>query len=85
MNVSKCPRLSHMWEAVKLDRLGDKIDRYHSHDEFLRKCVTSKVTPISYQINLEPSVGNHDEAFIKGYLFLRYARRLFKKRYEVYS
>ena len=31
------------------------------------QCVTNKVTPISYQINLEPSIGNHDEAFLKIY------------------
>ena len=66
-NLQQSYRLERNWEAVKLDRLGDKIDRYHSHDEFLRKCVTNKVTPISYQINLEPSIGNHDEAFLKGY------------------
>ena len=53
--------------AVRLDRLADKIDRYKSHDEFLRKCIENKVTPLSYKVFLEPSIGNHDENFLKGY------------------
>lgn len=53
--------------AVRLDRLTDKIDRYTSHDEFLRKCIDHKVIPLSYQVFLEPSIGNHDEIFLKGY------------------
>ena len=53
--------------AVLLDRLADKIDRYKSHDEFLRKCIENKVTPLSYKVFLEPSISNHDENFLKGY------------------
>ena len=53
--------------AVKLDRVYDKIDRYNSHNEFLRKCITNNVIPISYKVGLEPSIGNHDENFLKGY------------------
>ena len=53
--------------AVRLDRLADKIDRYKSHDEFLKKCIENKVTPLSYKVFLEPSIGNHDENFLKGY------------------
>ena len=53
--------------AVKHDRLLDKIDRYTSHNEFLRRCIGGAVTPISYKIELEPSIGNHDDTFLKGY------------------
>ena len=53
--------------AVILDRLYDKIDRYNSHNEFLRKCTPDNVIPTSYKIILEPSIGNHDEKFLKGY------------------
>ena len=53
--------------TVKLDRVYDKIDRYNSHNEFLRKCITNNVIPISYKVGLEPSIGNHDENFLKGY------------------
>ena len=93
-NLQQPYRLERNWEAVKLDRLGDKIDRYHSHDEFLRKCVTNKVTPISYQINLEPSIGNHDEAFLKGCYdmlegfsrdVMKYTAEYFQERIKVFE
>ena len=53
--------------AIKLDRLVDKIDRYTSHDEFIRKCMEGNIIPNSYKIILEPSIGNHDDTFLKGY------------------
>ena len=53
--------------AVRLDRLADKIDRHKSHDEFLRKCIENNVTPLSYKVFLEPSIGNHDDNFLKGH------------------
>ena len=36
--------------SVKLDRLVDKIDRYTSHDEFIRKCMEGNIIPNSYKI-----------------------------------
>ena len=54
--------------AVKLDRMYDKIDRYNSHNEFLRKCITNNVIPISYKVGLEPSIGNHDENSLRDIL-----------------
>ena len=38
-----------------------------SHNDFLRKCSENKVIPLSYQVFLEPRIGNHDENFLKGY------------------
>ena len=59
--------LEHNYAAIKLERLTDKIDRYRSHDGFLTKCLENIVIPTSYQVFLEPSIGNHDETFLKGY------------------
>ena len=53
--------------AIRHDRLLDKIDRYKSHNEFIRKCIASKIIPLSYKVTVEPSIGNHDEEFLKGY------------------
>ena len=53
--------------ALLHDRLLDKIARYKSHNEFLRRCVTNKVIPFSYKLSVEPSIGNHDDTFLKGY------------------
>ena len=60
-------QLEKNFAALRLDRLTDKIDRYQSHEGFLKRCIENKVFPNSYQIILEPSIGNHDEKFLKGY------------------
>ena len=59
--------LERNYAALKLERLNDKVDRYKSHEEFLRRCIDNQVTPLSYKVFLEPSIGNHDENFLKGY------------------
>ena len=48
---------------IRLDRLKDKADRYSSHISFLKECKESKVIPRGLKIDLEPSIGNNDEAF----------------------
>ena len=53
--------------AIRHDRLLDKIDRYTSHNKFIRRCLTDNIIPISYKVTVEPSIGNHDEDFLKGY------------------
>ena len=53
--------------AIRHDRLLDKIDRYTSHNKFMRRCLTDNIIPISYKVTVEPSIGNHDEDFLKGY------------------
>ena len=47
-----------------LDRLYDKQARFESHKQFLQRCLQSAVTPRGLKIELEPSIGNHDEAFL---------------------
>ena len=51
-------------EAVKIDRLVDKKDRYESHIQFLTKCLTEKVVPLGLAVQVEPTIGNHDEEFL---------------------
>ena len=53
--------------AIRHDRLLDKIDRYTSHEIFIRKCIANDITPNAYKIEMEPSIGNHDDEFLKGY------------------
>ena len=68
--LTPVPELEGNRQAIKLDRLIDKIDRYNSHTYFLKKCVTENVIPNSYKVIIEPSIGNHDEKFLKGYFDL---------------
>ena len=48
---------------IKLNRLLDKKDRYESHVSFLKNCLKIGRVPNGLVINLEPSIGNHDETF----------------------
>ena len=50
-------------KIVKLNRLRDKDDRYESHISFLNDCIDIKRIPNGLVIDLEPSIGNNDEAF----------------------
>ena len=50
--------------ATKLDRLHDKNERYKSHKDFLVKCLEGNVIPKGLRLDLEPSIGNHDEEFL---------------------
>ena len=52
---------------MKLERLQDKHDRYDSHISFLTKCVKEKVIPNGLKIELEPSIGNHDDEFLRNW------------------
>ena len=49
--------------VIKLDRLQDKSTRYESHKEFLEKCIREKVIPDGLRVDVEPTIGNHDEEF----------------------
>ena len=51
----------------KLDRLHDKKERYQSHRLFLRKCLDNNIIPNGLRLELEPSIGNHDEDFLKNW------------------
>ena len=51
--------------ALKLNRLTDKCCRYKSHKEFLEKCKAANQIPDGLRLTLEPSIGNHDDEFLK--------------------
>ena len=48
----------------RLDRLRDKAGRHESHKSFLEKCITENVIPNGLKLELEPTIGNHDEEFL---------------------
>lgn len=52
------------YTARKLDRLNDKEARFQSHKEFLERCITGNVIPNGLKIELEASIGNHNEQFL---------------------
>ena len=51
--------------AFHLNKNIDKKSRFESHREFLLKCIDEKIIPNSFIIRLEPSIGNHDEEYMK--------------------
>ena len=53
--------------AVHLDRLYDKKARYESHIDFLSKCINNKIIPHGLQMELEPTIGNHDDEFVSNW------------------
>ena len=53
----------HTPRIIRLERMRDKADRYHSHIDFLRECHKTKVIPKGLRIDIEPSIGNYDEDF----------------------
>ena len=51
-------------QAMTLNRLKDKNARYQSQREFLSQCIESKLIPKSLKLELEPTIGNHDQEFL---------------------
>ena len=51
----------------KLDRLHDKKERYNSHRQFLKKCLDNNIIPNGLRLDLEPTIGNHDEEFLQNW------------------
>ena len=51
--------------ATKLDRNSDKEARFKSHKDFLTRCLKENVIPFGLGLQLEPSIGNHDDEFCK--------------------
>ena len=41
------------------------IYRFQSHKEFHERCLKDQVIPNALKVNLEPSIGNHDEEYLK--------------------
>ena len=52
------------YTARKIDRLNDKEARFKSHKEFLTRCLAANVIPNGLKIELEASIGNHNEEFL---------------------
>jgi len=52
------------YNAVKLNRLQDKASRYNSHKEFLSQCIQNKLIPNGLKMEMEPTIGNHDQDFL---------------------
>ena len=50
--------------AIKLNRNYDKVARYELHQEYLTTCIKDQLIPINFKVQLERSIGNHDEAFL---------------------
>ena len=50
--------------ALKLNRLKEKAARYESHKNFLSRCVAEKLVPKGLKLELEPTLGNHDQEFL---------------------
>ena len=53
--------------AFKLDRLRDKAGRYNSHHSFLTRCISENIIPNGLKLELEPTIGNHDEEFLNNW------------------
>ena len=54
---------------MKLNRLKEKNARYQSHREFLSQCIESKLIPKGLKLELEPTIGNHDQEFYRYMVF----------------
>ena len=50
--------------VFKLDKLHDKKARFESHENYLSKCLTNNLIPNGLKVFVEPSIGNHNEAFL---------------------
>ena len=57
--------------AIKLDRLNDKRIRFESHLTFTKKCQEEDLIPHSLRPNLEASLGNHDEEYMKEFMAIQ--------------
>ena len=53
---------NHKHIAIMLNRTVDKKDR---NNAFLKQCLNDKVIPLNFNFTVDPSIGNHDETFLK--------------------
>ena len=44
--------------------MSDKVGRFESHAQFLRKCLENKIVAKGLQVYVEPSIGNRDDEFL---------------------
>lgn len=64
ISVESTPRDETELLAIKLNRSIDKVTRFESHQEYLMACIKDKLIPTNFKIELDPSIGNHNEAFL---------------------
>lgn len=50
--------------AIKLNILKDKQAGYESHKSFLTRCSEAKIVPKGLALDLQPTIGNHDEELL---------------------
>ena len=46
------------------NRLKEKHARYRSHKEFLTCCISEKLVPKGLKLELEPTIGNHNQELL---------------------
>ena len=51
-------------QAMKPNRLKDKNARYQSHRGFLSQCIESKLIHKGLKLELEPTIGYHDQEYL---------------------
>ena len=56
-------------QAMNLNRLKDKNAWYQSHREFLLQCIESKLIPKGLKLELQPTIGNHNQDFLDTWYF----------------
>lgn len=50
--------------AIRMNRTTNKLARYESHQEYIRICLRDQLVPTNFRIDLEPSIGYHNDAFL---------------------
>ena len=63
-NTDVYRNINKVQAALKLNRLKEKAARYESHKDFLSRCVAEKLVPKGLKLELEPTLGNHDQEFL---------------------
>ena len=53
--------------ALKLNQLKEKTVRYESHKNFLSRQAAEKLVPKGLKLELEPTLGNHDQEFLNNW------------------
>ena len=52
---------------MKFNRLKEKHARYRSHKEFLTCCISEKLVPKGLKLELELTIGYHDQELLDNY------------------
>ena len=55
---------SKFYIYIYIYRLKEKHARYESHKEFLTRCISEKLVPNGLKLELERTIGNHDQEFL---------------------